>query len=270
MRKTAALVLAAGALVAGAGGSASADVLSGTPLSGRENTDQDGEQNLDCGNSVKLIRLNVADTVNYDEVCVDNDGHTRRYSSNPDGARVTGDTAIGPQVNTAQTGKQNLNCGNSTDVITVNVLGTINRDTTCIAVDRSHEGIGHGHGGGGSHTGGSEALGGTAVGQQVNTAQTGKQNLYCGNSADTLTVNVVGTIRKRTTCVAADHSDQHGQTYSHRGRTTADGGQAVGFTNNTSQNGRQNQTCGDPGRGIDLPLGETKRDTVCKAHVAGS
>jgi hypothetical protein len=264
-RRAAAVILAAGALIAGGGSSAFADVLSGTPLNGQENTDQDGEQNLDCGNSARLVRVNIADTVNHDEVCVDTDGHTRRHSRHPGGARVTGETSVGPQVNTAQTGKQNLYCGNSADVITVNVLGTINQDTTCVAVDRSQKGHGQDHRHGGEHFGGAQALGGTAVGGQVNTAQTGKQNLYCGNSSDTVTVNAFGTIRKHTTCVAADHSHHHGPAYSHRGETVADAGQAVGFSKNTSQNGRQNQTCGDPGHGIDLPLGQTKRDTLCKA-----
>jgi hypothetical protein len=259
-RRAAAVALAAGALLAAGGTSAFADVLDDTPLRGQTTTDQDGEQNLNCGNSARLIRFNVGKTVHQDKTCVDADGHTRRHSSHLRGARAVGDTALGPQLNTAQTGKQNLNCGNSADVLLVNVAGTIEEETRCAAVA---PGKGHGYGG---YTGSSETLGGTSVGSQVNTAQTGKQNLNCGNSADTATVNVLGTIRKHTTCVATDHTPGTGSTAVHRGPATANAGQAAGTQTNTAQNGRQNQTCGYPGTGLDLPLGETERKTQCAVH----
>ncbi|MFG2287762.1 hypothetical protein ACGFOU_17090 [Streptomyces sp. NPDC048595] len=108
----------------------------------------------------------------------------------------------------------------------------------------------------------------TPLSGQEQTDQAGKQNLYCGNSADTLTVNVLGTIRKHTHCTAADrsHGHHHGHGPEHRGRALAHGGQLVGPETNTAQNGRQNQTCGSPGTGIDLPLGQTKRTTRCGVH----
>ncbi|MEU9057505.1 hypothetical protein AB0D13_01090 [Streptomyces sp. NPDC048430] len=259
VRRAAAVVLAAGALVSTGGTSAFADGLGTIPLSGQANTDQDGEQNLNCGNSAHLIRLNVAKTTHREKDCVDTDGHTHRHSRHLDGAQAVGGTVLGPQVNTAQTGKQNLNCGNSADLITVNVAGTINEETTCAAVDRG-DGQDHGHGG---YVGGSKALGGTSAGQQVNTAQTGKQNLNCGNSSNTVTLNVLGTIRKHTTCIAADHSHGSGPAAVHRGPASADAGQVVGIEKNTAQNGRQNQACGHRGDGIDLPLGQIKRETRC-------
>jgi hypothetical protein len=264
VRRAAAVVLTAGALVSAGGHSAFADVLDGTPLNGQQNPDQDGEQNLDCGNSTSLIRLNLAKTVHQEKSCIDTDGHTRRHSDHPGGAKAVGGTTLGPQSNTAQTGKQNLHCGNSADLITVNVAGTINQKTTCVAVDR-----GHGKDrppAPGEHVGGAQALGGISLGPQVNTAQTGKQNLHCGNSDDTLTVNVLGTIRKYTTCTAADHSHRPAPTTVHRGRAFAEAGQAVGSETNTAQNGRQNPTCGNAGTGIDLPLGQTKRKTWCTAQ----
>ncbi|CAM5474127.1 Secreted protein OS=Streptomyces aurantiogriseus OX=66870 GN=GCM10010251_23800 PE=4 SV=1 [Streptomyces aurantiogriseus] len=251
-------MLTTGVLVSLGGADAFADVLEDIPLSGDENTDQDGEQNLDCGNSARLVRLNVAERMQRQRVCVDDDGHTRRHSGDA-GAQAAGNTTLGPQVNTAQTGKQNLNCGNSADLMTVNVLGEMNWDTTCVA-------SGHGAPGGddGAYTAGARTQGGTSVGPQINTAQTGRQNLYCGNNNDTVTVNALGTIRKFTTCTAADQA-YPGSGNTHRGRATAAAGDVVGPETNTAQNGRQNQTCGTPGTNVEIPLGETKHEARCTA-----
>ncbi|MFI5976213.1 hypothetical protein [Streptomyces sp. NPDC051452] len=261
-RQAVALVFTAGAFLAASQETAVADILDGNPFNGQLNTDQEGQENLDCGNSAHLVRINVAKTANQETVCADTDGHTHRRSGHPGGPQAIGGTALGPQINTAQAGEQNLNCGNSADVITVNVLGTINEQTTCAAVARDHADAQ------GGFTGRAQALGGTSLGQQLNTAQTGKQNLYCGNSSDTLTINLLGTIRKYTRCVALDKSSRHESAPEHRGHALADAGQVVGVGQNTAQNGRQNQTCGSPGSGIDLPLGETKRDTRCTVYDA--
>jgi hypothetical protein len=263
VRRVAAVLLATGVLVSLGSAQALADVLEDVP-SGQENTEQDGAQNLDCGNSARLVRLNVAETDRRKKVCVDTDGHVHRHSRHESGAEAIGDTTIGPQVNTAQTGKQNLNCGNSADLVTVNVAGTMRWDTTCTATDHGGQ---HRRGGyqQGAHSDRARALGGTTVGPQVNTAQTGRQNLNCGNSSDTLTVNVMGTIRKSATCTAADYSaSRPGKTY--RGRASADAGQVVGPETNTAQNGRQNQTCGSPGPGLEVPLGETEHRARCTVY----
>ncbi|MEU9471681.1 hypothetical protein AB0D78_34715 [Streptomyces avermitilis] len=61
IRRAAAVMLTAGVLASIGGADALADVLEGIPLSGEENTDQDGEQNLACGNSTRLVRLNAAE-----------------------------------------------------------------------------------------------------------------------------------------------------------------------------------------------------------------
>ncbi|MEU3283301.1 hypothetical protein [Streptomyces antibioticus] len=256
MRRAAAVALAAGALAVGSGTGAWA--LDDGLITGARNVDQEGEQNLDCGNTAALVRFNVARTDNdhANKRCADTDGHTRHYGKDRGGAVAIGDTTLGPQTNIAQSGRQNLYCGNSADMITVNAVGTINQDTTCTAVadgKRTHP----------RHAKGSRAVGGTSVGQQVNVAQSGAQNVYCGNSSEVATVNVLGTIRKHTTCIAADHSHGHGPAVHHRGRAVADAGEVIGTETNTAQNGRQNQTCGTPGNGIDIPLGQIKRDTTC-------
>lgn len=263
IRRVAAAVLTTGALVSVGSGQAFADVLDGSPFSGQENLDQVGEQNLNCGNSARLVRINFAETKNRVKNCVDTDGRTRHHTGRfGGGAKAVGGTTVGPQVNTAQSGKQNLNCGNSADLLTINILGTINQETTCLAVDPGKK-RGIRNGGRGDHAAGAKALGGTSLGQQVNTAQSGKQNLRCGNASDTATINVLGTIRKHTTCIAADKSQKKGSANTYRGAASADAGQVVGPETNTGQNGRQNQTCGHPGTGIDLPLGQIKRKTQC-------
>ncbi|WP_307628757.1 hypothetical protein [Streptomyces turgidiscabies] len=255
------MVFTAGALISASSNSAFADMLEDVPLSGAENTDQDGEQNLACGNSARLVRLNVGQEVHREQVCVDDDGHTSRDSAHAGAAQAVGGTTLGPQVNTAQRGRQNLACGNSADLITVNVAGTMSWDTTCTAADYGDQ-----YGSGGDdYPGGASARGGTTVGPQVNTAQAGWQNVYCGNSADALTVNVAGTIRRHTTCAATDYS-AHGSGEAYRGRVSADAGQVIGPETNTAQNGRQNQACGNSGAGIDIPLGRSERQTRCTVH----
>ncbi|MFE9993793.1 hypothetical protein [Streptomyces avermitilis] len=264
VRRVATVVLAAGALASAGTSAAFADMLEDIPLSGEQNIDQVGAQNLACGNSARLVRLNVAQTEHRDRVCTDDDGHTGHNSAHTGGARAEGGTALGPQANTAQTGKQNLACGNSADLVTVNVTGDMYWDTTCVVTDDGH----HHHGGHqqGAHAEGARAVGGTSVGPQANTAQTGRQNLYCGNSADALTVNVMGTISKQTRCAAADHSS-HGSGDTDHGRASVLPGQAAGPEVNAAQNGNQNQTCGNPGTGLDVPLGRTTRQTSCTVHA---
>ncbi|MFI5676558.1 hypothetical protein [Streptomyces cellulosae] len=264
VRRVAAVVLTAGALVSAGTGVAFADVLEDVPLSGDENLDQVGGQNLACNNSARLVRFNVAETEHHERVCVDRDGHSRRKGSHDGGALAVGDTTLGPQVNAAQAGDQNLYCGNSADVVTVNVTGDMYWDTTCVVTDPHdpHRGGGHRHG---AHPRDARALGGTATGPEINSAQTGNQNLYCGNSADTLTVNALGSIRKNTTCTAAEDSsgvsgDQH------RGRALVRPGEVDGPETNTAQNGKQNQACGSPGSGLDVPLGPIERQTTCTAY----
>ncbi|MEU2588705.1 hypothetical protein ABZ612_39010 [Streptomyces avermitilis] len=261
-RRAAVVVLTAGALASVGTSAAFADMLEDLPLNGDQNLDQDGQQNLNCGNSARLIRLNVAETEHRNRICAEGDGHTRHQGARTDGSLAVGGTTLGPQTNTAQTGKQNVYCGNTADLVTVNVTGDMYWDTTCVVTDRGHHRGAHERGG---HPRGARAVGGTSTGPQLNTAQTGEQNLYCGNSADTITLSVEGTISKRTTCVAADHSDGAGDT--HLGRASVRPGEAVGLETNTAQDGKQNQTCGNPGAGVDVPVGQITRQATCTVHA---
>ncbi|MBC9731247.1 hypothetical protein [Streptomyces sp. TRM68367] len=222
-------------------------------------TAQDGEQNLDCGNSHELVSVNVLRTIRRERTC------TRPGSRDADASAVGG-TALGPQFTTAQSGKQNLHCGNSADVMTVNVLSTVEEETTCQIVDDSQDLPGRARA---SHTRsveepgsvGASAVGGTALGPQFTTAQSGKQNLDCGNSADVLTVNALGTVSKRTTCEAVDGSSSHGPGVHRRGQATAMNGTAAGPQSATAQTGRQNLHCGSDSDLVVLTVPEPNEPT---------
>ncbi|WP_234542688.1 hypothetical protein [Streptomyces shenzhenensis] len=263
IRRVAAVLLTAGALTSAGNGAAFADMLEDLPLNGDANIDQDGQQNLNCNNSARVIRLNVAETERHDRVCADHDGRTHHHGARQGGAEAVGATTEGPQLNVAQTGKQNLACGNSADLITVNVTGDMHWDTTCVVTDRDVHRRGRQRA---AHIGDARAVGGTSAGPQIDAAQTGEQNLFCGNSADTLTVNIEGTISKRTTCVAAEHPAS-GPGAVHRGRASVRPGDAIGAETDAAQNGKQNQTCGNPGTGLDFPLGATTRQVTCTVHA---
>ncbi len=90
VRRVAAVVLAAGALASAGTSAAFADMLEDIPLSGEQNIDQVGAQNLACGNSARLVRLNVAQIEHRDRVCTDDDGHTGHNSAHAGGARAEG------------------------------------------------------------------------------------------------------------------------------------------------------------------------------------
>lgn len=160
----------------------------------------------------------------------------------------------GPFV-TAQEGDQNFDCGNTHDLINVNVLRTTRQETCSDYGDT------------GFTDNGTTAVGGTALGSQFTTAQSGEQNLHCGNSADMLTLNVLGTIDKRTTCTAVDRSGElTSHNGSHQGEATAESGTAVGPQSATAQTGRQNLRCGADEDLVAVPvLGETRKSAVCAA-----
>ncbi|MCX4905254.1 hypothetical protein [Streptomyces sp. NBC_00878] len=263
--KAALLAMAASTLLGANGGAAHAN---GEPFT----TAQDGEQNLDCGDSHELVTVNVARTIRREQTC------TEPGSRDADASAVGG-TVLGPQFTTAQSGKQNLNCGNSADVLTLNVLSTVEEETTCRIVDSSQDLPGRARG---RHAGpveepglgGASAVGGTALGPQFTTAQSGKQNLNCGNSADVLTFNALSTVRRRTNCEAVDRSSGHAFPGAHRrGQATAVNGTAAGPQSTTAQNGKQNLHCGSDSDLIVLTvpqpdepgLGGLDKSTDCRA-----
>ncbi|MCC5031807.1 hypothetical protein DMH02_000625 [Streptomyces sp. WAC 00631] len=265
------LVLALGTAVSTGGGAQAQDL--GIPVrSGPFTTAQSGEHNLDCGNSHDLLDASITGTTSRRERCAEREGGG---SGTAAPATALGGTALGPQFTTAQTGRQNLNCGNSADVVTVNVLATVEEEIVCesrdhrtggpgesAAADRgpSPEGVGT--------AAPATALGGTALGPQFTTAQTGRQNLNCGNSADVVTVNVLSRVRKRTTCLAEERAPATGAPGHGPGTATAGSGTALGPRTTTAQTGEQNVHCGAGSDLVGVPLGRSEKDTTCRADRA--
>jgi hypothetical protein len=252
--KAALLAVAASTVLGANGATAHAD---GGPFI----TAQDGEQNLDCGNSQELVTVNVARSVRREQTCSE-------PGSRDADASAVGGVVAGTQFTTAQAGKQNLNCGNSADVVTVNVLSTVEEKTTCRVVDSSQDLPGRA---GDRHTraahtpgaGGASAVGGTALGPQFTTAQSGKQNLNCGNSADVFTLSALSSVSRSTTCEAVDLSSGRAGPGAHgQGRATAVNGVAAGPQSTTAQNGRQNLHCGSDSDLVVLTVPEPDEPTV--------
>jgi hypothetical protein len=263
--RTALLAMAVSTLLGASGEDAHASTLDDAAGDGAFVTAQEGDQNFDCGNTRDLINVNVLHTTRR-ETC---SGYgATGFTGN--GTSAVGGTALGPQFTTAQSGEQNLHCGNSADMLTLNALGTIEERTTCDTEqgpgrsDGRWRGPGPGRGDG---SGPASAVGGTALGPQFTTAQSGEQNLHCGNSADMLTLNALGTIDKRTTCTAVDHSGELASHDGfHRGKATAESGTAVGPQSATAQTGSQNLYCGADEDLVSVPvLGETRKDAICAA-----
>ena len=142
----------------------------------------------------------------------------------------------------AQHGRQNRDRGNSTGPLALHVLERGDRVTRCVAVDNSHHSPTYIHGN-------TQARGGTSP-SQVNVAQSGKQNLNCGNSADLITVNVLSDVKKQTRCVTADHSSN--SPVHAPGNTQARGGTSPSQVN-VAQNGRQNLNCGKSADLVTVP-----------------
>ena len=155
--------------------------------------------------------------------------------------RASGDSTEG-QLTTAQSGKQNLDCGNSTDLVTANVLSEGVHRTECKAVDVSRH----------SPTrikGDTRATGGTSP-ASLTTAQSGKQNLNCGNHTGVATANVLSDFRDKTSCTAVDRSA--GSPVRARGKARANGGDGP-IQTNVAQNSRQNSNCGKNSELITAP-----------------
>ncbi|MBQ0988439.1 hypothetical protein KBZ10_28825, partial [Streptomyces sp. F63] len=114
--RKAVLVLALGTAVSTGGGAQAQDL--GIPAPGGVfTTAQSGEHKVDCGNSHDLVDASITGTSSRRERCAELEGDG---TATP--ATAAGETALGSQFTTAQSGRQNLNCGNSADMVTVNVL----------------------------------------------------------------------------------------------------------------------------------------------------
>ncbi|MCM2579037.1 hypothetical protein [Streptomyces meridianus] len=155
--------------------------------------------------------------------------------------RTSGSSTEG-QRTTAQSGKQNLDCGNSANLVTANVLSEGVHRTECKAVDTSRRSPTH-------IKGNTRAAGGTSP-ASLTTAQAGKQNLNCGNHTGVATANVLSDVQDKTSCSAVDRST--GSPVHGRGEVRATGGDGP-IQTNTAQNSRQNSNCGKNSELITAP-----------------
>ncbi|MCX4905255.1 hypothetical protein [Streptomyces sp. NBC_00878] len=225
------------------GGSGAAGLLD-------QNTALDGRQNNACGDSQRLTGSGVLD--GSGQITTDCSTSARSHSTDTlttgDGAQATAGDGVPLQQNTAERGRQNNACGNSIE----SGLYDGETDTNCAARDQSvsKKTV--------THAGPAQATGGSGYLFQQNTAQQGRQNNACGNlNNGTLS----GTTEVR--CAAHDGSVSKG-TDTHGDGAKADGGNSTlgASQQNTAQEGRQNNACGNMNN-VGLP-GDT--EAGCATH----
>jgi hypothetical protein len=225
----------------------------------QQNTAQKGRQNNNCGNPNDSI-FSHGDGVT-DSFCIGQDGsHNKHTLTKSGGSHATGGSGkVGHlvQQNTAQEGRQNNNCANpnqsdisATDGLTAShcTHRDLSRNKHTLSVD------------GGSHaTGGSGKVGHLV---QQNTAQDGRQNNNCANPNDTfITSPDTGA---QTRCATVDHSTNV-RTAEFSGGSHATGGSGkVGHLvqQNTAQEGRQNNNCGNRNGMTLIASGNTRTQCV--------
>ncbi|MET7855112.1 hypothetical protein ABZT48_44830, partial [Streptomyces avermitilis] len=144
------------------------------------------------------------------------------------------------QQNTAQSGRQNNNCANP-NTSSIAVAGG-RAESGCVNKDASRNKHTTVKGGGARAEGGS----GTAANViQQNTAQSGRQNNNCANPNGATTTGT-GNLAE-TRCKTVDHSKNIGTAEISDGAEAKGGSSALGlFQQNTAQEGRQNNNCGNP------------------------
>jgi hypothetical protein len=241
-------------------GGAHATGGSGGSQAVQQNTAQKGRQNNNCANpNFSGIALSDGRAGN---ACVNKDESFNRGTKvKGGGADVTGGsstTAFAEQQNTAQEGRQNNNCANP------NLSGIALTDgragNACVNKDESFNRRTKVKGGGADVTGGSSTAGDVV---QQNTAQEGRQNNNCANpnGAD---ITLTGA-PARNQCTTVDRSANVG-TADTSGGAQADGGSGVVdlFQQNTAQDGRQNNNCGNP-NGLHLTTFGSGTRTQCVA-----
>ncbi|MGP4002387.1 hypothetical protein [Streptomyces sp. 8N706] len=210
----------------------------------QQNTAQEGRQNNNCANP-NNSSIGLSDSGRVDSHCTNKDrSHTKHTVTKTGGARTTGGSSTAgttvTQQNTAQEGRQNNNCANLNASRITATGGRV--DSHCTNKDGSHTKHAVTKTGGARTTGGSSTAG-TAF--QQNTAQEGRQNNNCANpnnSSITLTDS-----RAETRCKTIDHSTRVGTAEISDGAEAEGGSSTAGlFQQNTAQEGRQNNNCGNP------------------------
>lgn len=223
-------------------GGAEATGGSGVAEVAGQDTALNGRQNNACGNVPAFPGI-VFDGRSQADCAVADRSERTGVLDTAGGATATGGDGAVYQQNTAERGRQNNACGNHNS--SFGMTGTTDAD--CTAADTSwSRGVVH-------RGDGAAATGGDGGAYQQNTAQEGRQNNSCGNAN---TGSLSGTAEAE--CAAVDASVSRGVTR-HSGGATANGGSGLStlFQQNTAQEGRQNNSCGNI-NGLALESGRTQ------------
>ncbi|GAA3117295.1 hypothetical protein GCM10010521_01270 [Streptomyces rameus] len=244
-------VIKGGGATANGGSSLDDDLL-------QQNTAQEGRQNNNCANPNNAgINGSGGSARGH---CANHDGSLNRDTVvKGGGAEANGGSggSFTPQQNTAQEGRQNNNCANpngseldligaSAEADCTNHDGSLNQGTLVKG-------------------GGAEANGGSAVGglSQQNTAQEGRQNNNCANPNST-TLALTGA--SSTNRCATDDRSANVDSADIGGGAEANGGSGLlDLTQqNTAQEGRQNNSCGNP-NGLSITASGSRNSSQCEA-----
>ncbi|MCM2579038.1 hypothetical protein [Streptomyces meridianus] len=199
----------------------------------QQNAAQEGRQNNSCADPGDINPLQGE----AEARCLTVDKSKMLFSKvRGGGAKAKGgDSYLGSmfQRNTAQEGKQNNHCGNPNRVSIYD-----SAEVDCLALDKSVSKKTYTSGRGAKAEGGD----GVYTVDQQNTAQEGRQNNNCGNP-NLVTFND----STKAKCVLVDKSVSK-NTRTRGGGAKAEGGDSLGelFQQNTAQEGRQNNNCGNP------------------------
>ncbi|MEU6083460.1 hypothetical protein [Streptomyces sp. NPDC047108] len=243
------------------GGSASSEAIGSLS---QQNIAQEGRQNNNCASpNVTDFGIESFGGSRSSGGCANTDLSLRKETRHHGGGAVaeggSGDADIDQQ-NIAQEGRQNNNCANPNSVGIDAAGSAVNGH--CSNKDLSYARQTWSKGGGSQALGGSSGL---EVDQdQQNIAQSGRQNNNCANPNEG-DVTLTGG-RAETRCGTLDRSATVRSTEI-GGRATAEGGSSTGgslFQQNTAQDGRQSNNCGNPNN-LDLTLSGGRASTQCQA-----
>ncbi|MFB7370567.1 hypothetical protein ACFC0D_12095 [Streptomyces sp. NPDC056222] len=250
-------------VVHGGGADATGGSAGGLGGAHQQNTAQEGRQNNNCSNDNQTVVEVIGGR--QDDRCVNKDGSVNDHTLvKGEGAHAAGGESGASlfQQNTAQEGRQNNNCDNANGVNDLGQNALLTGGTTegrCVTEDGSY------NRGTVVKNGGADALGGSGglgVVQQ-NTAQEGRQNNSCGN-ANGGDIELTGA-RTESRCATVDHSANVGTVDVSDGAEAAGGSSALElFQQNTAQEGRQNNSCGNTNN-LDLTLSGGRSRTQCSA-----
>ncbi|MFE1770675.1 hypothetical protein [Streptomyces sp. NPDC059008] len=206
----------------------------------RQNTAQEGRQNNNCADA-NTTDINVTGGQAKGH-CANRDGSRNHHVlTKGRGAHTTGGSGAAQvfQQNAAQEGRQNNNCADLNSTLLTVTGGRAEGD--CVNLDRSRNKRSLTKGGGAHTTGGSAPI----AAFQQNTAQEGRQNNNCAKSNAASIRPIEG--RTQNHCANLDRS-RSDRTLTKGGGAHATGGSsltALGVQQNTAQEGRQNNNCGN-------------------------